>query len=202
MSMSNEPNENRPLGDLPAKPEPGEPQLELPPMADIVEESEDSNPQLAIERLEIELAETKDQVLRSHAELENFRKRSRRDAEDQVKYATVPLLRELVDVLDNLNRALESTDAETDAGFRDGVRLVADQLEATLANHSCARIATVGETYDANKHEAVQMVATDEFEAGVITQEIQPGYQVHERIVRPAKVFIATAPKNESGSEE
>ncbi len=146
----------------------------------------------SIESLRNELAEAQDQVLRAHAELDNFRKRTRREIEEQLKYAKVPLVRELVDVLDNLNRAISLSKQSSVDDLTQGVKLVAEQLNGVLVENGCIPMEVVGQPFDPNLHESIQMVVTDEVAPGTIVQEIQKGYQVHDRVARPAKVFVAT----------
>lgn len=168
-----------------------------PPVARVIDDENDEPDATPDElgQLREELEQARQQILRGHAELENYRKRSRRDTQDQIKFATVPMMRELVDVLDNLTRALEAGDSSDNEGLTHGVQLVADQLVSVLENHGCKKIESVGKPFDPNLHEAIQMMQSEEFDAGTVIQEVQTGYQVHERVVRPAKVIVAAEPQ-------
>ncbi len=145
--------------------------------------------------LEQQVHEANDRALRSHAELENFRKRSQRELVDERRYAVVPFARDLLAVVDNLERAIEVAEKSPDgSALLDGVKLVADQLESVLQSHQCVRIETVGTPFDPNFHQAIAQEPSDEHPAGVITRETQAGYKLHDRVIRPAQVFVSTGP--------
>jgi molecular chaperone GrpE len=142
------------------------------------------------------LAEAEREVLRARAELENFRKRLQRDAEQQLKYANVPLVRDLLEVIDNLNRATEA--AQQDAGdpdaLRNGVKMVTQQLSGVLAKYGCKPIQSIGAEFDPNIHEAIAQMPSDEYPAGVVAQELAVGYLLHDRVVRPSNVVVSAGP--------
>lgn len=136
-----------------------------------------------------------ERVLRAQAELENFRKRARRELEDERKYANLPLFSALLPVLDNLQRAIGAAEQnEGAAGLLEGVTMVADQFLGVLDQHGCRRIKDLGETFDPNLHEAIGQEATAEFESGAVSRVTQAGYQLHDRVVRPSLVMISTGP--------
>jgi len=149
-----------------------------------------------VSQLKAELADAQKRVLLAQADLENYRKRARRDAEEGVKYASMPLLRDLLPAIDNLQRALEATEAADNenaaeaAGMLEGVKMVSQQLLGVLAQHHCKVIAGDGE-FDPNIHEAVLQQPSDEHPAGTIVQVTQSGYQLHDRVVRPAQVIVS-----------
>ncbi len=153
--------------------------------------------------LESQLAESEREVLRVRAEMENYRKRMQRDADQQLKYANVPLVRDLIEVVDNLNRALDAaghesaggaqqTGAPQTAALRDGVQMVLDQLASVLAKYGCKRIESVGHEFDPNVHEAITQMPSPEHAAGVVMQEVAAGYLLHDRVVRPSSVIVST----------
>ena len=148
-----------------------------------------------IQKLEAELHEAGERLLRSQAELENYRKRARREMDEERRYATLPLVRDLLAVLDNLERAIEAAQQTSDsAGLLEGVKMVAAQFTGTLAQHQCVRIETVGTTFDPHLHQAIAQEASTEHAAGTITRAAQVGYKLHDRVVRPAQVFVSTGP--------
>ena len=148
-----------------------------------------------IQKLEAELHEAGERLLRSQAELENYRKRARREMEEERRYATLPLVRDLLSVVDNLERAIEAAQQTSDsAGLLEGVKMVAAQFTGTLAQHQCVRIETVGTTFDPHLHQAIAQEASTEHPAGTITRAAQVGYKLHDRVVRPAQVFVSTGP--------
>jgi molecular chaperone GrpE len=146
-----------------------------------------------IAELETQLREANDRALRSHAELENYRKRTQRELADERRYAIVPLVRDLLAVVDNLERAIEAARQHHEGGsLLEGVQMVATQLEAVLKQHQCDRIETVGHPFDPNFHQAIAQEASSEHPAGTITKAAQSGFKLHDRVIRPAQVFVST----------
>ena len=143
--------------------------------------------------LQSELSEAKDQLVRAQAEVENVRKRARRDMAEQSKYSSLPLMAELVEVVDNLDRALQSAEQSNEqSSLLEGVKMVASQLTQLISNKGCERIQTVGHEFDPNLHEAIQVQPSHEFPAQVITYEARPGYKMHDRVIRAAQVIISS----------
>ncbi len=160
-----------------------------------------------IAELEAQLKDANERVLRTQAELENYRKRSQRELADERRYAVVPLVRDLLPVVDNLSRAIDATptrsvnegDSTIDSAkalmsLLDGVRLVASQLDAVLKQHGCLPIETVGTPFDPNQHQAIAQEPSNEHPAGTVTRATQVGYKLHDRVIRPAQVFVSTGP--------
>lgn len=147
------------------------------------------------DRLEAELDEAKNAALRSQAELENFRKRMRREMDDERRYASMPLLRDLLAVLDNMHRAISaSEDSNETAGLLEGVKMVSDQFLAVLDQNDCTPIKSVGSPFDPNLHEAIGQESSAEFAANLVSREMRVGYQLHDRVIRPSQVFVSTGP--------
>lgn len=134
-------------------------------------------------------------ALRAQAELENYRRRMRREMDDQAKFANQGLLRDLLPVIDNINRAVSaaSQDDKTD-GMLEGVLMVAQQLLDTLEKHHCSRVEAIGSPFDPNLHEALSQMPSEEHVAGNVVQVVQEGYVLHDRILRPAHVIVSTGP--------
>jgi len=148
-----------------------------------------------IAELETQLQEANQRALRAGAELENYRKRTQREMADERRYAVLPLVRDLLTVLDNLNRAIEATkDGRHESGLLEGVKMVAAQFEAVLKQHGCTPIETVGQQFDPNQHQAIAQEPSDQYPAGTVTRAAQIGYKLHDRVVRPAQVFVSTGP--------
>ncbi len=154
--------------------------------------------ELTIESLQMQLAEAEKRVLIAHADLENFRRRNRRDMQDQLKYASLKVMHDVLESVDNLHRAVESyeTDANGD-GLVEGVKMVAQQINYSLETHGCKRIEAVGQPFDPNQHQALQMQASDEYDANVVMQDLRPGFMLHDRVIRPSQVFVSTGPAKE-----
>ncbi len=152
---------------------------------------------LRIAELEAQLKEAGERALRTQAELENYRKRAQRELADERRYAVVPLVRELLPVMDNLQRAMDAA-AQSGEGqsLLEGVKLVAGQLEGILKQNGCVPIETVGVPFDPHQHEALAQEPSTEHPAGTVTRATQVGYKLHDRVIRPAQVFVSTgAPK-------
>jgi molecular chaperone GrpE len=145
--------------------------------------------------------EAERQVLFVRAEMENFRKRMQRDSELQLKYANLPLLRDLLDVVDNLNRATEAarsaaTNSEVNnaQALLSGVEMVGQQLLSLLGKFGCKPIAAEGVEFDPNVHEAISQMPSDQYAAGLVAQEVAVGYLLHDRVIRPSSVIVSTGP--------
>ena len=146
-----------------------------------------------IARLQAEVQEANDRALRTNAELENFRKRSRREMEEERRYAALPVMRDILNVCDNLDRAIEAAEKNTaGSGLLEGVKMVSLQLNTYLEQHLCRRITAVGEAFDPHRHEAIAQEPSAEHPAGVVTRVTRHGYQLHDRVIRPAQVMVST----------
>ena len=141
-------------------------------------------------------AEADKRVLQAQAEAENFRKRMRRDYEDQLKFAALPMVADLLQVRDNLHRAIEAArsgaegDVET-GGLVDGVSMVAKQFDDTLAKFGVKEIPAEGELFDPNVHEAVSQIPSPDHAEGTVAHVAAAGFQMHDRVVRPAQVVVS-----------
>ncbi len=163
-----------------------------------------------IATLEAEVSELKDQLLRSLAETENVRRRAQRDKADAAKYAAAPLLRDLLAVADNLSRAVTSVpdgaeaDDERLAALLDGVKLTEKELGAVFERHHIVKLEPIGEALDPHRHEAMFEVPDPQQPSGTVVQVVQPGYLLHDRLLRPAQVGVskggpAKAPAGDQG---
>lgn len=147
------------------------------------------------EQLRAEAARLKDQLLRLAADFDNFRKRSRREIGDAERMAREDLLRELLPVFDNLDRASQHAGATTDVqSLVDGVAMVTRLFTDTLGRIGVERVQAVGIAFDPAVHEAVQQVETADQPPGVVCAEVLAGYRFGERLIRPAMVVVAKAP--------
>lgn len=160
--------------------------------------SETSNDPPTIESLQAQLADAEKRVLLAHADLENFRRRNRRDMQDQLRYASLDLMSEVLESVDNLYRAIESYETEPNGdGLVEGVKLVAKQLATVLENKGCKRIEAVGQPFDPNLHQALQMQPSEEVPANHVLLDLRAGFQLHDRVIRPSQVFVSTGPAAE-----
>jgi molecular chaperone GrpE len=134
----------------------------------------------------------KDQWMRSAADFDNFRKRSRKELEDTRKAGREELLKDLLPVFDNLERAMTSAERATEVKpVSDGLKMVLRQFIDTLGRSGITKVPTVGSQFDPALHEAIQQVETDEQAPGTVVAEVQPGYLQGERLVRAAMVVVA-----------
>ena len=156
-----------------------------------------------LEAAKAETAKLKDQLLRTAADFENYRKRSRRDVDDAQKKGSEELLRALLPVFDNLERAVLHAEQSTDAkAIAEGVKMVLKQFTDSLGRVGIKRVAGVGQPFDPLVHEAIQQVETDDQAPGTVVAEVQPGYSLGERLVRAAMVVVARAkPKAAAAAE-
>jgi molecular chaperone GrpE len=137
----------------------------------------------------------KDQLLRTLADFDNFRKRSRRDVGDAEKSGREEFLRELLPVFDNLERAVGHAETATDVqSLSDGIRMVMRQFADTLEKVGIERVPSVGTAFDPALHEAIQHLESSEHPPGTVTHEVQGGYRTGDRLIRPALVVVAKPP--------
>jgi len=145
------------------------------------------------------LQETKDRMLRVAADFENYRKRIEREKSEYLKYANERLMRDLLPVVDNLTRAVGSARGSDETGaIADGVELVLQGLMEALKKFGVMPMKTVEQTFDPLFHEALQTAESDEVEPGTIIDEVQCGYTMFERVLRPAMVVVAASPEETS----
>ncbi len=180
-----------------------EPLVDLSDMKHAGAISPDEDP---VALLEGEVASLKDQLLRAMAETENVRRRAQREREDSVKYAAAAVVKDLLAVADNLQRALESVPADLAAeneqfgNLRLGVEMTQKELLSVFERHNIRSINPLGEKLDPHLHEAMFEMEDPEKPVGTVVQVIQPGYRLHDRLLRPARVGISKGgPK--AGSE-
>lgn len=153
------------------------------------------------DQLHQELQQANERAARWQAELENFRKRSRREMEDERRYAALPLLVDILGVVDNLNRAIEASEGNSQAaGLSEGVKMVAAQLAGVLAKNHCHPVEALGKPFDPHVHEALMEMPSEEFDAGNVCRVARQGYRLHDRVVRPAQVLVSKGP-GPSGSD-
>ena len=158
--------------------------------------AETAGPQVdPLEEARAEAAKNWDLYLRERAELENFRKRTQREKEEARFFARKDLLLEVLPVLDNLERALSHADqAGKDQGLLEGVTMTAAQFRKVIEDLGARPVNAVGAAFDPNLHQAMGQVETAEHPAGTVVSEMQRGYLLQDRLLRPAMVMVAKAP--------
>jgi molecular chaperone GrpE len=140
-----------------------------------------------------EIADLKDRLLRQAAETENTRRRLERDKADTAAYAMTGFARDLLAVADNLRRAVAALPAEGFDGVRAGIEATERELTAIFGRHGISKVETVGQKLDPNRHQAMLEVEHDAHEPGAIVDELQAGYVIKDRLLRPALVSVAKA---------
>jgi len=171
-----------------------EPLVDLSDVRHAAAMSPDEDP---VKLLEGEVASLKDQLLRAMAETENVRRRTQREREDNAKYAAASVVKDLLSVADNLQRALESVPAEAAAeneqlgNLRLGVEMTQKEMLSVFERHNIRTIDPLGEKLDPHMHEAMFEMEDPSKPAGTVVQVIQPGYRLHDRLLRPARVGIS-----------
>jgi molecular chaperone GrpE len=164
--------------------------------ADAVELKVEATPRVedSTEKLRAELQAAKDRELRCHAELDNYRKRAARELDDKLRYANMSLLRDLLPVLDNVDRAIQAAEQNADGNaLLDGFKMVQQQMEAALKQHHCQPIEALHAPFDPHVHHAVMQQPSNEHPANTVLMVTQNGYILHDRVVRPSQVIVSTA---------
>src|SRR5207245_444744 len=152
-------------------------------------------PRSEVAELRRQLDEKHDRLLRALADAENTRRRAQRERDEFAKYATESLLRDLIPVLDNLDRALDAARAAgTAANLVEGVELIQRELLKVLERAGVTRYSAVGQTFDPSRHEAIARVVSGQAAPNTVVSEQLPGYLLHDRVLRPALVVVAAAP--------
>ncbi|MAX01208.1 MAG: nucleotide exchange factor GrpE [Sphingomonas sp.] len=174
---------------------------------DLREETAEAAPELAehdnandrIAKLEKQLEEANAATLYAQAEMQNVRRRAEKEAKDARAYAVTQFARDVLSVADNLSRALGAIPNELRGddkmkGLVTGLEATGRELETVFTRHGIAKISSMGEALDPNRHQAMMEVPNDEAEPGTIVQEIQTGYMLNDRLLRPALVGVAKKP--------
>ncbi len=174
-----------------------------PTAEDLREETAAASPELAehdrVAELENQLAEAKQEVLYARADVQNVRRRAEKESADARAYAATAFSRDVLSVADNLSRALDSIPADLRGddkwkGLVTGLEATGRELDSVFGRHGITRISSVGETLDPNRHQAMFEVPSADQPAGQVVQEIQAGYMIRDRLLRPALVGVAKAP--------
>ena len=149
------------------------------------------------EKLRLQVAKLEDKLLRSAAEFDNYKKRVARQYEDMVRLASESMLGELLEVIDNFERALNHTEEDTDFdAFREGTKLIFSQMMNLLKKYDVTPIEAIGQPFDPNLHEAMMQIESDEFDDGVVAIEVTKGYRQGQRVIRHSKVGVSSGKKD------
>ncbi|MBZ5749803.1 nucleotide exchange factor GrpE [Metabacillus rhizolycopersici] len=154
--------------------------------SEVVDESEQK-----IAELQAKLDETENKMLRAQADFDNFRRRSRLDQEAAQKYRAQSLVTEIIPALDNFERALQiEADNDQTKSLLQGVNMVYNQLVQALQSEGVEAIKAVGEQFDPHLHQAVMQVEDENFDSNTVIEELQKGYTLKDRVIRPSMVKV------------
>jgi molecular chaperone GrpE len=163
------------------------------------EEQKELTPDQEMARMQQEVEQANDMMLRLAAELDNYKKRVAKERESLIRYAAQDVLQELIPVLDNFERAIESADKSKDfVSFLEGVKMIYKNMYDVMGRKGLVGIDAVGETFDPNIHEAVMQVTSEEHPENVVVEELQKGYMLHDRVIRPSMVVVSKGKGEES----
>ena len=160
-----------------------------------------------IEKLSEELEKLKEEKLRLLAEMENLRKRSEKEKLDSIRYGSINLARDILSPGDNLTRALEAIpeDEKTSEKFKnliDGLNMVQKEFSTILSKHGVNKIKAINTKFDHNLHQAMVELEDDTVDEGTVVQEMQSGYTMHDRLLRPSMVAVSKKPAKKDNSKK
>jgi len=189
MSEAKEPQPTGPVtaGDPPPAAEQQGVPPTAPPVGDAVEQDLDA----LLGEAQKERDEYLELAKRTKADFENFRKRVAADVQAAEARGKVSVTREVIDAVDNLERALEAADGENGEGLASGVEMVLGGLRETLKRHGVEAVDPKGEKFDPNRHEALSTMPVEGTESGVVVEVMQKGYLLGEQLIRPARVVVS-----------
>ena len=179
------------------------PEAADPEEGDSAEEEKKLSPmeelQEQLKKKDVELVEQKSDFLREKADLENFRKRLVKEKADAVQFANERLLKELVEIDDNMNRALNTPNTSLES-LKEGVEMIQKQFATFLKNQKVEPVEAIGKPFDPSLHEVMTQLESEEHEENTVIQEYSTGYTLNGRILRSAKVVISKKPTEETPS--
>ncbi|KOP64238.1 molecular chaperone GrpE [Bacillus sp. FJAT-18019] len=157
-----------------------------------VEETGETANSAEIEKLQAEVQEHQQRTLRVQADFDNFRRRTQKEKEELGKYASSKLITELLPVIDNFERALQASEENPEfESFSKGVNMIFRQLESVLAAEGLSAMKSVGEPFNPEYHQAIMQVESEEYEEGIVVEEVQKGYMLKDKVLRPAMVKVS-----------
>jgi molecular chaperone GrpE len=182
--------------------------VETPVTSEERQESEDTEevalesvPEDEVTRLTRELEDVRDFVRRKQAEFENYRKRIERERKDFTDHAASELVKEILPVLDNLERALEAAESGSEDRLREGIEITSRQFRDILVKAGLREVEALGREFDPHVHEAVGRIETNEHREGEVLEVYQKGYFFKGRLLRPALVGVVQRPQDQDGTE-
>ncbi len=162
-------------------------------------ESAESHRKVDVARLEQELADLRDRSMRTLADFDNYRKRAERERQEARRFALLEPMRDLLEVVDNLQRAVSAGGSADD--LKKGIEMIVRQLDELLKRHGVVPVEAEGQPFDPTVHEAVARTESADVHEPIVGEEYQKGYMLHDRLVRPARVVVTVpaAPSTDDG---
>ena len=170
------------------------PEVDVNEVTEETDQTEESTENAQIRSLQAELEESKQRFMRAQADFDNFRRRTQKEKEELGKYASSKLLGELVPVFDNFERALAAITPEQEgeqSSLAKGVEMIFRQFEGVLKAEGLTVMESVGQPFNPEFHQAIMTVEKDEFEEGIVVEELQKGYILKDKVLRPAMVKVS-----------
>ncbi len=159
--------------------------------ADQTEAQEAVHPE--VEELRKQAEENHQRFLRTQADFDNYRRRTQKEKEEFAKYASLKLIEQLLPVVDNFDRALAASKDSSDyEALSKGLDMIFRQLEQVLANEGLKPMEAVGQPFNPEYHQAIMQVESDEYEEGIVVEEVQKGYLLKDKVIRPAMVKVSS----------
>ncbi|HXV63989.1 MAG TPA: nucleotide exchange factor GrpE [Vicinamibacteria bacterium] len=155
-----------------------------------------------VERLRTTAQEMRELAQRKQAEFENFRRRTERERAEVIRYASSDLVKEILPVLDNLERAIHASDTENESQLRQGIAIIHKQFKDILERNGLEEIDCEQKPFDPHVHEAVSRVETDDYPDGTVVEVFQKGYRMKDRLLRPSMVSVAHSSGTESAPSD
>ena len=162
------------------------------PVAEIVEEEEGPS---ELEQAQQEAKDLRDEMLRMRAETDNLRKRLQKEKQDSVQFANERLIKQLIPIFENLDRALKAPDTNVDS-LKEGVQLTSDQVLALFKKENVEPIQAVGEPFDPSIHEVLSQIESNDHDENTVIEEFSKGYRMNGRVLLPTRVVTSKKPQN------
>lgn len=179
-------------------PEEWDSEEEETPVAEIVEEEEGPS---ELEQAQREAKDLREEMLRMRAETDNLRKRLQREKQDSVQFANERLIKQLIPIFENLNRALKASDTNVES-LKEGVQLTSDQILALFKKENVEPIPAVGEPFDPSVHEVLSQMESNDHDENTVIEEYSKGYRMNGRVLLPSKVVTSKKPAKTSPDDK
>ena len=174
-------------------------EVEEIPVAEIVEDEEEGPSEL--EQAQLEAKEAREEMLRMRADTDNLRKRLQKEKHDSVQFANQRLIKQLIPIFENLDRALKAPDTNVES-LKEGVKLTSDQAIALFKKENVEPINAVGELFDPSIHEVLSQMESNDHDENTVIEEFSKGYRMNGRVLIPSRVVIAKKPASKEPEDQ